>query len=106
MAGRSPTLPLCRDRAAALGHDDQALAASLQDVAERCSRPEPLLGVRGDRKAHSMLSLLYGRTEGSSGPIWKLLNASGLGATALASAARRARDQSHLATGRGCGCAL
>ena len=29
-------------------------------------------------------TVLYGRTEGSSGPIWKLLNASGLGATALA----------------------
>lgn len=55
---------LVRERAAELGHDDQALAASLQDVAERCSRPEPLLGVRGDRKAYSMLSLLYGRTEG------------------------------------------
>jgi integrase len=28
--------------------------------------------------------VLYGRTEGSSGPIWKLLNGSGLGSTALA----------------------
>jgi hypothetical protein len=28
-------------------------------------------------------SVLYGRSEGSSGPIWKLLNATGMGATAL-----------------------
>ena len=28
-------------------------------------------------------SVLYGRAEGSSGPIWKLLNATGMGATAL-----------------------
>ena len=28
-------------------------------------------------------SVLYGRTEGSSGPIWKMLNATGMGTTAL-----------------------
>ena len=28
-------------------------------------------------------TVLYGRTEGSTGPIWKILNTSGLGATAL-----------------------
>ena len=28
--------------------------------------------------------ILYGRTEGSSGPIWKILSSTGMGATALA----------------------
>lgn len=54
---------LVRERAVAMGRDDKALATALLDVAERCTRPEPLLGVRGDRKAYSMLALLYGRAE-------------------------------------------
>ena len=29
-------------------------------------------------------TVLYGRTEGSTGPIWKILNATGMGTTALA----------------------
>ena len=31
----------------------------------------------------SLLCVLYGRSEGSSGPIWKVMNAAGIGATTM-----------------------
>ena len=36
-------------------------------------------------------TVLYGRSEGSSGPIWKVMNAAGIGATTMAKGLRRAR---------------